>query len=148
VTNAEQNEAAMRSMYARIEAHEDAAGMELFSDDIQFNVIRSLPVNRIQGKQDAGKYIAQTLGWTPLDGDMKLEHLAASGDVVFSIHVEAAGTPREHRHVMVWRFDNGKIVEINELTLGDPPSLQGVDIEALEKLGHKVVVLANGSAGG
>ena len=95
----------------------------------------------INGKVALVEYFARVGQVAPMDGDIQLEQFAENGGFAFSLHVEAKGTPREHRHLMVWRIENGIVAEAWELPFGGPPSLQGVDIAAMEALGYQTIVL-------
>ena len=73
----------------------------MLSDDITFHVVRSTPEMVINGKVALVEYFARVGQVAPMDGDIQLEQFAENGGFAFSLHVEAKGTPREHRHLMV-----------------------------------------------
>ncbi|MEM7728837.1 MAG: nuclear transport factor 2 family protein [Pseudomonadota bacterium] len=121
MTNTQANTDTIRKFYDVLEAEDkDMVALAGFLDeDIDFHVIRPKPMRTYPSRDAMFAYLAKVQDVVPEDGDIKLEQIGADQDYVMCIHREAAGTERDHRHVMIYRMGDGKIVEAWEMTLGN-----------------------------
>jgi len=114
-----ETETRMRSFYAAITAGDLQAMQAMVADDVAFHIIRPQPAVDLTGKPEMFAYVAEAASTSPGASDVALERLGSDGDWAMCVHVEAAGTDNEHRHVMIFRWEDATIAEIWELTLGD-----------------------------
>ena len=111
-------ESEISGLYADLEVKRLPGVISRLADDITFHIVRSTPEQVLKTKSSVVAYLAEAARLEPTDADIRLEQHASGGEFSFSVHVEAEGTPREHRHVMVWRVNGGEVTEVWELPFG------------------------------
>ena len=118
----------VRRLYANAMKGDLARAVEELAPSAVWGVVRPLSEVRVEGRAAILDYLTKVAREAPSDGEIELERVAVADDVVFALHVEARGTPREHRHVLVFKLDSDRIGRVWELTLGGPESEAGVSI--------------------
>jgi hypothetical protein len=118
--------ASVRGLYDALEGKSPATLPQFFAPDLTFHVIRPMRPKTYRSREEMLRYLAEVRVVSPQDADIRLERLAVDGDFVFAIHVESEGTVREHRHVMIYRFEGDSIKEAWEMTLGGEPNKEGL----------------------
>lgn len=141
MTQSSETDAVIRTVYDHLQNKNYAEVLNRFDEDIDFRIVRPMPLKHVKGRDAVAAYFDRIKDWTPLDGEIVLETVATSGEYGFSVHVEAKDTPREHRHVMVWQIADGGVKALWELTLGGPPPVHGMDVAAIERSGGMLLVL-------
>ncbi|KAF0182433.1 MAG: hypothetical protein FD160_1244 [Caulobacteraceae bacterium] len=118
----------VQSIYANAQLGDLAGAVALLGNEVTWSLVRPAAEESARGSAAVLEYLTMVAREAPSDSQIALERVAVAEDFAFAVHVEAPGGPREHRHVLVFKFVDGVIVHVWELTLGGPESENGVPI--------------------
>jgi SnoaL-like domain len=126
MTNEETQAKVIVDGYRQLQDGDLAGYITTLAPDTAWHLVRPLQEHVISGRDRIGAYLAEAASASPEDSDIQLDAMATSGKYVFAIHTEGAGTRREHRHLLLFEFENGAMARTWELTLGGPENQHGV----------------------
>jgi hypothetical protein len=121
--------------YHRLQSGDLPGFITTLPPETAWHLVRPLQEHVINGRDRIGAYLAEAAMASPEDSDIRLDATASVGDLVFAIHTEGAGTRREHRHLLLFEFENGAIARTWELTLGGSENRHGVSTNMIPSTG-------------